>query len=128
MYRADRWMESGGPETVAVSTPKMCVCVPLTSPEGCFHAATKVVWLILIWMGFAPLVFSARSLSTCLHRERQEQQASELPLHDVMISSLMMLLSASLFLSGCSLQRWQLFSLIKLIVNLITLTICKVAM
>ena len=41
MCRADRWIESGGPETAPASAPK-CV-VPLMSPEGCFHAATKVV-------------------------------------------------------------------------------------
>lgn len=69
----------------------------------------------------------AWSPSICLHRERQEQQACESPLYDTMISSLMMLLRACLFSSGCSLQHCRLFSLVKFIVNLITQTICKVA-
>lgn len=70
MCRADRWIESGGPETAPASALK-CV-VPLMSLEGCFHAATKVVSPIQSPMREGEgrlLAVSARSLSTCRRRD-----------------------------------------------------------
>lgn len=62
------------------------------SPKGCFHAAAKVVDSVVEGERVCIPAVIAQSLSTCLRSERQEQQASELPLHGEMISSLVMLL------------------------------------
>lgn len=105
------------------------MCCPINVARGLFSCCNKnciADTIVKEGKAFSAGVL-AWSLSICLHWERQEQQASELPLYDAMISSLMMLLRASLFSSGCSLQHRLLFSLVKFIVNLITLTICKVA-
>lgn len=64
------------------------------SPKGCFHAAAKVVDSVVEGERVCIPAVIAQSLSTCLHSERHEQQASELPLHGEMISSLVMLLRA----------------------------------
>lgn len=67
------------------------------SPKGCFHAAAKVVDSVVEGERVCIPAVIAQFLSTCLHSERQEQQASELPLHGEMISSLVMLLRAPPF-------------------------------
>lgn len=105
------------------------MCCPINVAKGMFSCCNKsCIADTIVQKGEACSAgVVAWSLSTCLHSERQEQQASELPLHDAMISSLMMPLRVSLFSSGCSLQHRLLFSLVKFIVNLITLTIWKVA-
>lgn len=101
-----------------------CV-VPLMSPKGCFHAAAKVVDSVVEGERVCIPAVIAQSLSTCLRSERHEQQASELPLRGEMISSLVMLLRAPppLFIR----MLFTTLPALLLIVNLITLTICKVA-
>lgn len=96
------------------------------SPKGCFHAAAKVVDSVVEGERVCIPAVIAQFLSTCLRSERQEQQASELPLHGEMISSLVMLLRAPppFFLIR---MLFTTLPALLLIVNLITLTICKVA-
>lgn len=95
------------------------------SPKGCFHAAAKVVDSVVEGERVCIPAVIAQSLSTCLRSERQEQQASELPLHGEMISSLVMLLRTPPFFFIRML--FTTLPALLLIVNLITLTICKVA-
>lgn len=91
-------MESGCPETLCPSLrPEMCC--PINVARGLFScSADKVVDTVVESGGggseaWIPAVI-AQSLPTRLHSERQEQQASELPLHGEMISSVVMLLRA----------------------------------
>lgn len=117
------WSLAGRKLSTPASTLKSVV--PLMSPKGCFHAAAKVVDSVVEGERVCIPAVIAQSLSTCLRSERQEQQASELPLHGEMISSLVMLLRTPPFF----LIRMLFTTLpaLLLIVNLITLTICKVA-
>lgn len=124
-------MESGGPETAPASSLK-CV-VPLMSPEGCFHAATKKKkvpdtiaeegWACIAGIiGAAPLHLSPGERWP----RRWQQQPSEMTtrrcddsLSRGSLGSFPLFIRMLVTTPACS-------SLVKLIVSLITPAICKV--
>lgn len=75
------------------------MCCPINVARGLFSCCNRSCVadvLTIVKEGEAHIV-AVLALATCLHCERREQQAYELPLHDAIISSLMILLSVSLF-------------------------------
>lgn len=105
------------------------MCCPINVARGLFSCCNRSCAADTIAEGEAAWIpgVTDQSRSTCLRWERREQNASELPQHEAVISPLTGLLRGPLFFFFFIRMLFTTLPALLLIVNLITLTICKVA-